>query len=267
MQTSLGCIGCGNMGSAILKGLAGRDDLQLYGMDLDPNRLEVLHQEAGLTACSSIRELAEKSDYLLLCVKPHQVQGMLKELAPRLQGSQVVISIAAGVTLTQLKTFSGGGSPVVRVMPNTPAMVQEGVFAVCLDDPDLKKVQKEFVSGLFEPLGKVYSLHERYFDAFTAVVGSGPAYVLYFMEALVESGVTLGLTRAQSTEMVKQLFSGTAKMAQESPLHLSVQREMVTSPAGTTIQGLNVMDAHGVRAAIVAAVEAAYTRSIELGQE
>ena len=118
---------------------------------------------------------------------------------------------------------------------------------------------------LFGSLGQAHELTEKAFDGFTAIVGSGPAYVFYVMEALIEAGVTLGMQRPQATEMVKGLFSGSAALAKESDFHLSVLREMVTSPAGTTIAGTNVLDAHGVRAALVEAAKAACKRSKELG--
>jgi pyrroline-5-carboxylate reductase len=152
-------------------------------------------------------------------------------------------------------------------MPNTPAMVGQGVFAVCFDDPALTPAAKDFLQGLFRSLGQVHVLGEDRFDAFTAVAGSGPAYVFYFMEAIVEAGVTLGLTRAQSTEMVKKLFSGSAALAEETSMHLSELREMVTSPAGTTIAATNVLDLGAVRGKIVEAVKAASDRSREMGKK
>ena len=265
MMTSLGVIGCGNMGSAILKGLADVQDLVLNGMDMDRERLAALAGEIGVKPCQTPRELVEKSDYIILAVKPHQIPELLKQLAPRLRPGQTLVSIAAGVSLEKLKICCSGVCPMVRVMPNTPAMVNAGVFAVCLDDPALSDKQKDFVASVFERLGKTFVLEEKYFDAFTAVAGSGPAYVFYFMEALVEAGVALGFTREQSTIMVKELLLGSAKLAMSSDQHLSILREMVTSPAGTTIAALSHLDAKAVRGSIMQAVAAACERSRELG--
>ncbi len=265
-MASLGCIGCGNMGAAILRGLAGREGLTLGGFDLDEARVAALAEEIGMEPIHSAREVAERCDYILVAVKPHQVPHLLKDLASRLTPRQTLISIAAGIRLEQLKSASSGVCPVVRVMPNTPAMVGSGVFALCLDDPALGEGQKEFVRDMFQALGQVHELHERYFDAFTAVAGSGPAYVFYFMEAIVEAGVVLGLTRDQSTAMVKGLFTGSAKLAEESSLHLSQLREMVTSPAGTTIAATSHMDRQAIRGHIIDAVKASCTRSKELGE-
>lgn len=265
MASRFGCIGCGNMGAAILRGLVDMKDLELLGYDADQDKVKQLEADLGVKAMSSVHQIVEQADYLLVAVKPNQVRHLLEDCASRLRPSQVLLSIAAGVTLTQLKTWSSGVCPVVRVMPNTPAMVQQGVFAICLEDPTLKDAHKSFVMDLFSILGQAHELGEKNFDAFTAIVGSGPAYVFYVMEALVEAGVTLGMQRPQATQMVKGLFSGSAALAEKSDLHLSVLREMVTSPAGTTIAGTNVLDAMAVRSALVEAVEAACQRSKELG--
>ena len=145
-------------------------------------------------------------------------------------------------------------------------MVGRGLFAVCLDDPELTEARKSFVLDLFTPLGRVYTLDESAFDAFTAVAGSGPAYVFYFMEAVVEAGVTLGMHRPMAEEVVRELFAGSSRLVEESGKPLNTLREMVTSPAGATIAALNHFDRQAVRAAIVDAVKAACDRSKELGR-
>jgi pyrroline-5-carboxylate reductase len=254
------------MGTAIIKGLAGFKGLTLHGMDLDRRKVETLETDFGLVPANSARELTERVEYLLVAVKPQHIRKTLEDLAPRLHSSQTVISIAAGVTLAQLKTYINGACPVVRVMPNTPAMVQAGVFAVCFDDPALTEEQKSFVKFILTPLGQFHILSEKDFAAFTAVAGCGPAYAYYFMEALVEAGVSLGLYRDKATEMVKMLFFGSSKLALMSENHLSILRETVTSPGGTTIAATNVLDERGVRGAIIAAVKAAKERDVELSQ-
>jgi len=155
---------------------------------------------------------------------------------------------------------------VVRVMPNTPALVGAGVFAVCVEDETLSKQQKDFALQVFEPLGTIHEMAEKDFDAFTAVVGSGPAYVFYFMQACVEAALNLGLPRPQATEMVKGLFSGSAKLVEGSDKSIDELREMVTSPAGTTIRALIHMDRRAVRASIIDAIEHSFKRSKELGE-
>lgn len=263
-MTTIGFIGTGNMGAAIIRGLSVRDDLSLVGFDVYTEGLKAL-AEFGLTAATSAFEVAEKSDFILLAVKPHQVETVLHEIGPALDKSKTILSIAAGVTQAKLSLWSGSACPAVRVMPNTPAMVGEGVFALCLEDKRLSKETGDFVKGLFEGIGQVHVLPESQFDAFTAVAGSGPAYVFYFMEAIIEAGVTMGLTRPQATAMVEGLFTGSAKLAAESDFHLSVLREMVCSPGGTTIAALNVFDENAVRSDIVQGVLRSAERSKELG--
>lgn len=265
MGAAIGFIGVGNMGSAIIRGLAQEKSLTLHGIDLDQAKLKVLAKECGLKIQKSIKDLVAACDYVLLAVKPQHAEEALKESASALKG-KVLLSIAAGIPQARLKAMCGGKCPVVRIMPNTPALVGEGVFALCLDDDRLKKPQKDFLTGLFGKLGQVHVLPEKQFDAFTAVVGSGPAYVFAFMEALVDAAVYLGLPRDAATTMVKGLFTGSAKLAAESPLHLAQLRDMVTSPGGTTIRALQHMDRMAVSGSIVDAVIESYDRSVELGK-
>ncbi|MBU1611170.1 MAG: pyrroline-5-carboxylate reductase [Proteobacteria bacterium] len=263
MTASIGFIGLGNMGAAMVRGLTG---VSVHGADLNREFLESLRDDCGLIPANSITELAETCDYLVLAVKPQHAKSVCDELAPVLQQSQCLLSICAGLTSQRLKEWTGSTCPVVRIMPNTPALVGEGVFAVCLDDESLTFEQKSFVGEIFKSLGQVHIMPETSFDAFTAVIGSGPAYVCYFIEALIESAVELGLARPQATEMVYGLFSGTTKMCIQSDKHVSQLREMVTSPAGTTIEALIHMDRQAVRASIIDAAKKSFARSVELGK-
>jgi pyrroline-5-carboxylate reductase len=263
-MTSIGFIGTGNMGAAIIRGLLKQGGVEVHGTDIDEKRLRELADE-GLEPHADAQTVAKCCDCLVLAVKPNHVPSVIADIRDQLTKDKCLVSIAAGVKTEALSHFAGGVCPVVRVMPNTPAMVGAGVFAVCLDDDGLTQEQRDFVPGLFKSLGQVHVLEERYFDAFTAIAGSGPAYVFYFMEALIEAGVTQGLTRGQATEMVTALFTGSAKLAAESGKHVSMLREMVTSPAGTTIQALNHFDRMGLRGAIGDAVDLCAQRSKEMG--
>lgn len=264
-MTKIGFIGLGNMGTAIIKGLAGAQ-LEIHGVDVNAARMEELSAQCGLVAQPSVAALVQAVDYVVLAVKPQHAKHVVESVADSLKG-RCLISICAGLTQETLADWCEGNCPVVRVMPNTPALVNQGVFAVCLDDLSLSDEQKSFCAEVFTPVGKVHVLPEKLFDAFTAVVGSGPAYVFYFMEACIEAGVTLGLTRDQSTDMVEGLFSGSAKLVAESDLHISQLREMVCSPAGTTIRAVNHFDRTGTKGTIVDAVRESYLRSVELGKK
>lgn len=263
-RTPIGVIGAGNMGGAIIEGLLSRTDLAVHGCDLSAERVARL-AGMGMTAAKDPLDVAAKAKILILAVKPQGMAGLLAALAPKLTKAHCLVSIAAGVTVEKLQAASKGKCPVVRVMPNTPAMVGAGVFALCLDDPRLPQAQKDLVASLFAGLGQVHLLAENYFDAFTAVCGCGPAYVFYVMDALADAAVAAGLPRPDATNMVKALFSGSAKLAETLPLHLAQLREMVTSPGGATIAATQILDQHAVRGAFMEAVAAAKRRSEELG--
>lgn len=262
---TIGFIGTGNMGGAIIQGLSARPDTTLIGFDPDKKKLTTLADKSGLVPAASILEAAQKSDVLILAVKPQQMEEAIQAALPSLSKSTVLVSIAAGIPQAKIGQWSNGLCPVVRVMPNTPALVGAGVFALCLEDQRLSEKTKTLIVDIFTTLGQVFVLPEKLFDAFTSVVGSGPAYVVYFMEALAEAAVTLGIPRSQAVDMVKGLFSGTAKLCHESDQSLSALREMVCSPGGTTLAGLNHFDRKAIRGALIDGVRKSFKRSQELG--
>jgi len=266
MSTTVSFIGTGNMGAALIKGLSGIESITLLGYDLDREKLNVLCAECTMGAVDALQDAVARADYVVMCVKPQQMKAVLAEVKQALTPDKCLVSIAAGVSTAQLHDWTGGICPVSRVMPNTPALVGGGVAAVCLDDPKLTAGQKEMVRAIFSTVGTVHVMEEKGFDAFTAVAGSGPAYVFYFMEAVIEAAVHAGIPRPQATGIVTDLFQGSLKLARESATHVSILREMVTSPAGTTIEALTHMDRKAVRASIVDAVLAAKRRSEELGR-
>jgi len=257
-----GFIGLGNMGGAIARGLASGGGFDLHGFD--PNEGMCRNSADIMTIHQSARELAGNSDYVLLAVKPQVMHPVLADLVPALGPDTCLISIAAGVTLAQLVSWSGGGCPVVRVMPNTPAMVGKGVYALCFDHQLVDATCRRTIEETFASIGQAHVLPEKLFDAYTGLIGSGPAYVYAFMEGLIDAGVTLGLTRAQATSMVAGLVSGSALMAEAEGVHPTLLKEMVTSPGGTTIAGLNALDEHRFKFALSQAVMAAARRSREL---
>ncbi|MCT4536056.1 pyrroline-5-carboxylate reductase [Halodesulfovibrio sp.] len=255
---TFGCIGCGNMGSAILGGLESQKNISLIGYDPSGN--------VPCTACDSNIELAKQADIIMLATKPDYVESVLEAIQPALSEDKVIISIAAGVSMETLMKYSGGKCPVVRCMPNTPAMVGEGIFAFCFEDPALTEKQQTTVLTMFEQLGQVMVLPEAKFNAFTAIAGCGPAYVLYFIEAVTEAAVSVGFHRNEATEMAINLFKGTTKLADDSDLHISQLREMVCSPAGVTIAAVNHMDRTAVRGNIIDSIFEARDRGIEMSK-
>ncbi len=267
MDVRIGLIGTGNMGGAIIQGLAGREGLQVHGYDPDSQRMQMLKESFNLSPEPDIRSLTENCDYILLAIKPALLPQVVSGIEPYLSASKCLISVAAGIRIMDISYRSSNSCPVVRVMPNTPALVGRGVFALCLEHEMLTEEQSIFIRRLFESLGQVHVLPEKDFDAFTALIGSGPAYVCYFMESMVDAGVLMGLDRKETTEMVTELFAGTAQMVHEGNMHITGLKEMVSSPGGTTISGLRSLERRAVKAAVMEAVERAAMRSRELGKE
>ncbi|MDD3311787.1 pyrroline-5-carboxylate reductase [Pseudodesulfovibrio sp.] len=262
---NIGFIGTGNMGGAIIRTLGDMEGVTVFGVNQTRSKLEALAKETGLIPCAGIRELTEKSDIVVLAVKPQHAKGVWPEAIPALTKDKCLVSIAAGLTQEDLRRGVDGVCPVVRTMPNTPALIGEGVTAVCFDDPGLTDRQKEGVRAVFQHTGDVHVLPEPLFDVFTAVIGSGPAFIFYLIETMIESGVELGLERESSSRMVKKLFRGASLMAEQSDRHIALLREMSVAPRGTTIAALAHFDRTAVRGNIMDAIRAAYDRSVEMG--
>lgn len=268
-KLTIGFIGYGNMGRALADGVLGAESLRgryaLVAYDRHAPCAEAA-RKAGLEVADDEAALAARSDIILLAVKPGEAGGALDAILPALGPGKLVLSIAAGISLDFLAAKVGGLCPVARAMPNTLALVGEGFFALCCGAgvrPDLKAAAGE----MFESLGRLVELDESKFAAFTALSGSGPAYVFHFMESLAEAGVSVGLDRETSRAIALSLVRGSAAMAERTGLHPAVLREQVSSPAGTTIAGLNHLDRTGCRGHLVDAVRAADARGREMERE
>ncbi|MCA1742764.1 MAG: pyrroline-5-carboxylate reductase [Desulfovibrionales bacterium] len=266
MSVKIGFIGAGNMGGAMIAGLAPAKDIKIYACDPDQDKLEKLSHDHGVIPLSEALKVAEKCDYIFYAVKPVILESIVKQTNPALDKSKCLISIAAGIPITKISAWSGNQFPVVRVMPNTPALIGRGVFAVCFDNALVSPTQKGFIIEIFTKLGRTFVLEEKSFDLFTALVGSGPAYVYYFMESMIDAGVLMGMDRKNATEMVRELFAGSSEMSIQLGKHVTELKEMVTSPGGTTITGLCALEKNGVKASIMEAVEKATRKSIDMGK-
>ncbi len=267
---ALGIIGCGNMGGAIAHGilrnpgLAGR--FTVTGHDLNESLRPAL-EEAGGAWNADPAALAGASDFVLLAVKPYQVAALIGRIRSALDAGKTLLSIAAGQPLTALRSALAGVCPAVQIMPNTPALVGEGLFALCLDDPALPDERKSLITDLFTSLGTVFVLPESKMNAFSAVAGCGPAYVYHMMDAVMEAAVTLGFTRKEATDMVCGLFRGSARMVAETGQHPAVLHAGVTSPGGMTIVGTNHLARAAVRGHIIDAILAADARGKAMEKE
>jgi len=265
-MTQTAILGAGVMGETLLSGLvrAGRrvDDL-LVG-EKRPERARELEERYGVRVVSNI-DAAKMADTVAVVVKPQDMSELLTEIAPFLRPGQLLVSLAAGITTSFIEEHVPEGVAVVRVMPNTPALVDEGMAAISpgshCDESHLAEAE-----SLLASTGRVMRVPEKQQDAVTAISGSGPAYLFFVVESMIEAGVHLGLPRATATELVIQTLVGSAKMLRETGTHPTVLREQVTSPGGTTAAALRELEIHRVRAAFLAAMEAARDRSRALAE-
>lgn len=261
---TLAILGAGVIGETVLSGLirAGWMPDQIVGTDRRPERCAELTKQYGIRMLTNTEAVREASTVLVV-VKPQDIRDLLAEIAPALRPGALVVSLAAGVEISMIESQLPDGIAVIRVMPNTPAQVDEGMFAI---SPGIHSTQDQLdhVTSILAGTGRVLTVPERYQDAVTAISGSGPAYLFFVVEAMIEGGVHLGLPRDTATELVVQTMLGSAKLLRETGEHPTVLRERVTSPGGTTAAAIRELEDHKVRAAFLGAVEAARDRSRDL---
>ncbi len=258
-------LGAGKMGEALLSGMlrAGVAPSGVIAAARRGDRAAAISDSYGIRVTSAA-EAAGLAQTLVITVKPQDMASLLDEIAPRVTAGQLVISVAAGITTGFIADRLGTDIAVVRVMSNTPVLVDEAMSVISAGrhagEQHLRRTEE-----LLRPVGKVQRIPESQQDAATALSGSGPAYVYFLVEAMVDAGILLGMPRASALEMVKQAVYGAATMLRESGEHPVILREAVTSPGGTTINAIRELERHGVRAAFIAAIEAARDRGRELG--
>ena len=258
-------LGTGKMGEALLSGLlrAGRAPSDVAVVVRREARGDELRAAYGVTVVTA-EEAAKSAATLVVAVKPQDMGRMLDQVAGLVTGSQLVISVAAGITTAFVEQRFPVEVPVVRVTTNTPLLVNEGM-SVLSAGSFASQAHLRIAEEMLSPVGKVIRIPEYQQDAATAVAGSGPAYVYYLIEAMVDAGVLVGLPRRTALEMVTQTVYGAATMVRDSGEHPVLLREAVTSPGGTTIAATRELERHGVRAAFLDAIEAARDRGRELG--
>ncbi|SDY58123.1 pyrroline-5-carboxylate reductase [Amycolatopsis xylanica] len=259
-------LGAGKIGEALLSGLlhGGTSADDLLFTERYPARAAELTEKYGVHGVT-VPEAAKRADVLIVAVKPQDIDPVLDELAPLLGPDSLVVSLCAGLPTALYERRLASGVPVVRVMPNTPMLVGEAMSAMS-PGKHATAAHLTVVRELLEHVGKVVEVPESQQDAVTALSGSGPAYFFFLVEAMIDAGILLGLPRALSESLIVQSAVGAGKMLAESGEHPVILREAVTSPAGTTINAIRELEKHGVRAALLAAIEAARDRSVELGK-
>ena len=266
-QTAVfGFLGTGNMGGALAR--AVRRTVPGDRILLSNRTVEKAERLAGELGCRAMDNLtlARQADFLFLGVKPQMMEGLLTEIAPVLaerQSGFVLVTMAAGLPMARIQEMAGGAYPVIRIMPNTPAAIGEGMILYTCGEGVADADVSLFLSAL-SGAGRLSPLPEKLLDAGSAVSGSGPAFVDLFLEALADGGVACGLPRAQALELAAQMTVGAARLVLETGRHPGVLKDAVCSPAGTTIQGVRALEAGGFRSAVMEAVIATYEKNLTL---
>lgn len=263
MERTIGFIGCGNMGKAMVKGLIDsgmvKPDLIRVSTQRESTR-ETIRETFGVHVTGLNQQVAEVSKVLFFAVKPYAYETVMKEVKNVIQESTLVIGMAAGVSIDRMKEYLGAEKKIVKIMPNTPVAVSEGVIATSFSD-NITNEEKKEVADLLSALGKVSVIEEKHMDVITGIAGSSPAYVYMFIEAMADAAVKNGLPRADAYEISAQAIIGAAKMVLDTGIHPGVLKDMVTSPGGTTIEAVSVLEEKGLRHAVISAVDACVEKS------
>lgn len=264
----VGFLGAGKMAAALASGFVRAGLVVpegLFASDVSAAAREGFAKSTGGHTTAFNPEVAQKASVLILAVKPEQTDDVLRELGSVLTDRHLIVSIAAGVTLARLESNLPPGSRVVRVMPNTPALVGQSASAFAVGQAATGD-DAATVNRLLNAVGVAYQVKESLLDAVTGLSGSGPAYVYLMIEALSDGGVAAGLPRDVATKLAAQTLLGSARMVLETNLHPGALKDMVTSPGGTTIEGLHELEKGGLRATLMNAVRAAADKAKKLGQ-
>lgn len=264
-MAKIGFIGMGNMGTAIMRGLLKTyKPEELLFTSAHEAKMQKITEETGVAHVSTATECAEQVKYLVLAVKPQVLPIIFKELNGKISKDQVVISIAAGYAIADLQAGLGDSARIVRSMPNTPAMVGEGMSGVSYDEALFTDEEKDVIDGFFTSFGKMEKVDEKLMDVVGSASGCSPAYVYMFIEALADGCVKNGLPRQAAYKMVAQAVLGSAKMVLETGKHPGELKDMVCSPGGTTIEGLAALEENGFRGAIIKACDANFEKNKKL---
>jgi pyrroline-5-carboxylate reductase len=267
-KLTIGFLGAGKMATALARGFirAGlATPKQVIASDVSEAARSAFAKETGAETTASNPEVAKFAEVLILAVKPDQVGGALGELRDAISEKHLLISIAAGVTLGKLEAGLGAAARVIRVMPNTPALVGSSATGFALGK-SATSADAEIATRFFSAVGVAFQVKESLLDAVTGLSGSGPAYVYLFIESLSDGGVAAGLPREVATKLAAQTVLGAAKMVLETGQHPGALKDMVTSPGGTTIEGLHELEKGRLRGTVMSAVRAATEKSKKLGQ-
>jgi pyrroline-5-carboxylate reductase len=268
MDIKLGFIGTGNMGSALLRGIVNSGTIRadnIYIYDADKKKMDIINKELGVCIANSNQELIENSDVIILAVKPNMTRTILEACKNAFDSSKMLVSIAAGIGIKTLKEVIGHNKKVIRVMPNTPALVGEGMTLVSYDE-NVDSKELELVKKLFQCVGKVEILDEKLMSEVIALTSSSPAYVFMFIEAMADAAVKSGISRELAYELAAQAVLGSAKMVLETGRHPGELKDQVCSPGGTTIEAVAALEKNGFRYAIIDAMKRCTAKARAIGR-
>jgi pyrroline-5-carboxylate reductase len=261
-------IGSGNMGEALLGGLLKAEltnPENITATDIRDYRLEEMTSKWGVSVTTNNRDAVNFADIIVLCVKPQALRVVLEEIKNDIRKEQLIISIIAGITTRTISKFIGKKNPIIRVMPNIPAVVDEAASGICLGEY-AQDMHREIALKILGAIGEVETVPEELMDAVTGLSGSGPAYIYMVIEALTDGGVMMGLPRNIATRLATQTVLGSAKLVRETHVHPAVLKDQVTTPGGTTIKAIKELEVSGLRPMLIRAVETATIHSRELSK-
>jgi pyrroline-5-carboxylate reductase len=261
----IGIIGLGNMGEAIVKALIDRGlkkEALLY-TEVKKERADYVNKIYGLKCTKTLSELVQETDYIVLAIKPQDAKEVIQGISPFLNDKKIVISIMAGITTSNILSLVGKPIRIVRIMPNICVKVGEGMMGIT-SNRVVTKGESAKIQKMLSPLGHFVEVGEELMDAVTALGGSGPAFFLLFLEAMIDAGVKTGLPRDKAKTISLQVVKGTIKMLEEEKIHPTVMRDMITSPGGTTIAGIAILEERAFKGNVMEAVVKACKRAKEL---
>lgn len=268
MKKTIGFIGCGNMGSAMIKGIINSNlvgSKNIIASDYSKIAIDRVKEEYNVRITLDNKEVARESDFIVLSIKPYLYEKVISEIKDKIKKDAVVISIGAGISLDFLKDNLNKGTKYIKVMPNTPAMVGEGMSALSPGE-NMEKEEVQLVVDIFNSFGKTEIIDENLMDGFTALCGSSPAYIYMVIEAMADGGVLEGIPRAKAYTMAAQAVLGAAKMVLETGIHPGELKDNVSSPGGTTIVAVASLEENNLRSTMIEAIRVCADKSREMGK-
>ena len=266
MNKKIGFVGCGNMGKAMLQGIVNSNIIKKENIIVSTKSNESkenIEKIFNVKATLDNKEVVKNSNIIFFAVKPNMYKVVMEEVKEYIDKDDIIISIAAGISIRNIEGFLSENNKIIRTMPNTPALVGEGMTAICTNKM-IEKEELEICESIFKTFGEYEFIEEKDFDAFIALCGSSPAYVFMFIEAMADAGVKLGIPRNKAYKMAEQSILGSAKMALETGIHPGQLKDMVCSPGGTTIEAVIELENQGFRNSIIKAMEKCAEKSKEM---